>query len=289
MTAPPVRLSDVARVLDDVEDRFNTGFFNNDPAILLVISRQPDANIIKTADAIHEQLSDPPGVPARRRRPQHRKRSVAQHPRHAARRGAHPAHRRGARDPRRAAVPRQRASGCHPGRRRAHRARRQLRGHVPVGVLPQQPVAHGAHRRHGPGRGRRNRGAREHLASRRDGEVALRGGARRRAGGRVDVALDEPGARRGVRVDPVHGRHRRAACSASSRLRSWPQSRSRCSSRSRSPRCCARAGSGPPARAAEPISARERGGVRPAAARVRQHPRMGARGMRRSSSACCSG
>jgi multidrug efflux pump len=52
----PVRLSDVARVSDDVEDRFNTGFFKNDPAVLLVISRQPDANIIKTVDAIHEQL-----------------------------------------------------------------------------------------------------------------------------------------------------------------------------------------------------------------------------------------
>src|SRR5215217_1811878 len=51
-----VRLSDVAEVRDDVEDRFNTGFFNNDAAILLVIRRQPDANIIKTADAIHEQL-----------------------------------------------------------------------------------------------------------------------------------------------------------------------------------------------------------------------------------------
>ena len=51
-----MRLSDVARVSDDVEDRFNTGFFNNDPAVLLVISRQPDANIIKTVDAIHEQL-----------------------------------------------------------------------------------------------------------------------------------------------------------------------------------------------------------------------------------------
>jgi multidrug efflux pump len=52
----PVRLSDVARVNDDVEDRFNTGFFNNGPAVLLVISRQPDANIIRTVDAIHEQL-----------------------------------------------------------------------------------------------------------------------------------------------------------------------------------------------------------------------------------------
>ena len=52
----PVRLSDVARVTDDVEDRFNSGFFNTDPAVLLVISRQPDANIIETVDAIRRQL-----------------------------------------------------------------------------------------------------------------------------------------------------------------------------------------------------------------------------------------
>jgi multidrug efflux pump len=56
LAGAPVRLADVARVTDDVEDRFNTGFFNNDPAVLLVISRQPDANIIKTVDAIREQL-----------------------------------------------------------------------------------------------------------------------------------------------------------------------------------------------------------------------------------------
>ena len=52
----PVRLGDVARVTDDVEDRFNSGFFNTDPAVLLVISRQPDANIIQTVDAIRQQL-----------------------------------------------------------------------------------------------------------------------------------------------------------------------------------------------------------------------------------------
>ena len=51
-----VRLSDVARVYDGVEDRYNTGFFNDDPAVLLVVSRQPDANIIQTVDAIHEQM-----------------------------------------------------------------------------------------------------------------------------------------------------------------------------------------------------------------------------------------
>jgi multidrug efflux pump len=52
----PVRLSDVARVYDGVEDRFNTGYYNSQPAVLLIVSRQPDANIIKTVDAIYEQL-----------------------------------------------------------------------------------------------------------------------------------------------------------------------------------------------------------------------------------------
>ena len=52
----PVRLSDVAKVYDGVEDRFNTGFYNRKPAVLLIVSRQPDANIIATVDAIHEQM-----------------------------------------------------------------------------------------------------------------------------------------------------------------------------------------------------------------------------------------
>ena len=58
----------------------------------------------------HEQL---PALRAflPRRRAQHRQRPLAQHPRHAARSGAHAAHRGLARDPRRAAVPRQRPRG----------------------------------------------------------------------------------------------------------------------------------------------------------------------------------
>ena len=51
-----VRLEDVARVYDGVEDRFASGFFNDQPAVLLVVSRQPDANIIQTVDAIHAQM-----------------------------------------------------------------------------------------------------------------------------------------------------------------------------------------------------------------------------------------
>ncbi len=52
----PVRLSDVATVYDGVQDRYNTGFFNDKPAVLLIISRQPDANIIETVDAITAQI-----------------------------------------------------------------------------------------------------------------------------------------------------------------------------------------------------------------------------------------
>jgi multidrug efflux pump len=52
----PVRLSDVAAVSDGVEDRFNSGFYDDKEAVLLIVSRQPEANIIETVDAIHEQL-----------------------------------------------------------------------------------------------------------------------------------------------------------------------------------------------------------------------------------------
>ncbi len=51
-----VRLSDVANVYDGVQDRYNTGFFNDKEAVLLIVSRQPDANIIQTVDAITAQM-----------------------------------------------------------------------------------------------------------------------------------------------------------------------------------------------------------------------------------------
>ncbi len=51
-----LRLSDVARLTDGVEDRYNAGFFNDDAAVLLVINRQAGANIIKTVAQIKAQL-----------------------------------------------------------------------------------------------------------------------------------------------------------------------------------------------------------------------------------------
>lgn len=52
----PIRVQDVATVEDSVEDLFNTGFLNDQRAVLLVIRRQADANIIETVDAIRNQL-----------------------------------------------------------------------------------------------------------------------------------------------------------------------------------------------------------------------------------------
>ncbi|MGH8410741.1 MAG: efflux RND transporter permease subunit, partial [Pseudomonas sp.] len=51
-----LRLGDVAKISDGVEDRYNSGFFNNDSAVLLVINRQSGANIIETVKQIKAQL-----------------------------------------------------------------------------------------------------------------------------------------------------------------------------------------------------------------------------------------
>ncbi|WP_434570589.1 efflux RND transporter permease subunit [Pseudomonas sp. Z3-6] len=51
-----LRLKDVAKVTDSVEDRYNSGFFNDDAAVLLVINRQAGANIIETVNEIKAQL-----------------------------------------------------------------------------------------------------------------------------------------------------------------------------------------------------------------------------------------
>ena len=51
-----VRLSDVAEVTDSVEDLRNTGIANGKPAVLLILYRQPGANIIDTVDRVYDVL-----------------------------------------------------------------------------------------------------------------------------------------------------------------------------------------------------------------------------------------
>ncbi|HTO20564.1 MAG TPA: efflux RND transporter permease subunit [Pseudomonas sp.] len=51
-----IRLGDVASVRDAVEDRYNSGFYNDEQAVLVVINRQAGANILETIEAINAQL-----------------------------------------------------------------------------------------------------------------------------------------------------------------------------------------------------------------------------------------
>jgi multidrug efflux pump len=51
-----VRVSDVGSAVDSVEDIRQAGYLNGQPAVLLIISRQPGANIIDTVDRIRAAL-----------------------------------------------------------------------------------------------------------------------------------------------------------------------------------------------------------------------------------------
>ncbi len=51
-----VRLGDVARVEDSVQDLRNAGLANGKPAVMLILNRQPGANIIATVDRVKAML-----------------------------------------------------------------------------------------------------------------------------------------------------------------------------------------------------------------------------------------
>jgi multidrug efflux pump len=51
-----VRLSDVGQVVDSVEDLRNAGFANGQPAVLVILYRQPGANIIEAVDNVRAAL-----------------------------------------------------------------------------------------------------------------------------------------------------------------------------------------------------------------------------------------
>ncbi|MET3493148.1 multidrug efflux pump [Variovorax boronicumulans] len=53
-----VRLQDVAEVIDGVEDTRTLGLFNGEPAIIVLITRQPSANIIETVDSVRALLPE---------------------------------------------------------------------------------------------------------------------------------------------------------------------------------------------------------------------------------------
>jgi HAE1 family hydrophobic/amphiphilic exporter-1 len=52
----PIKLEEIARVIDSVENDKIASWFNNDRAIVLAIQRQPDANTVEVVDLVRQKL-----------------------------------------------------------------------------------------------------------------------------------------------------------------------------------------------------------------------------------------
>jgi multidrug efflux pump len=53
-----IRLRDVAEVQDGVENINTLGLFNGEPAVIVLVTRQPAANVIETVDGVRDLLPE---------------------------------------------------------------------------------------------------------------------------------------------------------------------------------------------------------------------------------------
>ncbi|MBI4723624.1 MAG: efflux RND transporter permease subunit [Rhodomicrobium sp.] len=53
-----VRIGDVAKVSSGTSNRLAAGYFNRQPAVIFIIFKTPDANVVQTADSIHALLPE---------------------------------------------------------------------------------------------------------------------------------------------------------------------------------------------------------------------------------------
>ena len=213
----PVRLTDVADVVDDVENIKQAAWMNTTPAVIVNIQRQPGANIIEVVDRIKALLPQlKASLPASVEvailtdRTTTIRASVGDVQfelmltDRSRRDGDVP-------------LPAQSVGDRHSQRRGAAVSRRHVRRDVPDGLQPEQPDADGVDDLDRFRRGRRDRHDREHHALHRRRRIAAAGRAEGVRADRVHDCVADGFADR--RADPaaVHGRHRRAGCSANSR------------------------------------------------------------------------
>ena len=206
-----VRLSDVADVMDSVQNVRAAGYLNGKPAVMVIIFRQPGANIIETVDRIRAQLpslkaSIPPGIDT----------TIVLDRTTTIRASVNdvertllisivPGDRGGVR------FPAQRPRHADSRGRRAGFADRHLRGDVPVRLQPRQSLADGADHLHRIRGGRRHRGDGKHHAPHGERHDALCGRAEGREGDRLHGLLDQHVADRRLHSHAADGRNRRPA------------------------------------------------------------------------------
>ena len=53
-----IRLSDIADIRASVRNSRSAGWFNQDPSVLLIITKQGNANVIDTVDRIYDLLPE---------------------------------------------------------------------------------------------------------------------------------------------------------------------------------------------------------------------------------------
>ena len=159
------RFATSARADDSVEDIRTAGYVNGKPAVMVIVFRQPGANIIETVDGVRAVLPQREGRHLRRRSTST---SSSTRRRRSARRCATSSARCSSRsmlvDPRGVCLPAQPADGADSERRRAAVAHRHVRRHVSARLQPRQPLADGADDLHRLRRRRRDRRDREHHA-----------------------------------------------------------------------------------------------------------------------------
>ena len=205
-----VRLSAVASVEASVRNSRSAGWFNGQPSVLLVITKQANSNVIETVDDIYRLLPElKRWIPAGHRHFG----AVRPDQDHSGQRRRHAAH--AARDHRPGDAGGVRVSaargGDHRGRHhRAAVARRHLRGDVAAGILDRQSLPDGARRIGRLRRRRRHRDDRELLPQSGKRHVADARRHRGRAPDRLHGAGDQHFADRRLRPAAVHDRHRRA-------------------------------------------------------------------------------
>ena len=183
-----VKLSDVAEVVDSVEDLRNAGLSNGKPSVGIVLSRQPGANIIQAVDGVKAEL---PRLAAAL--PGDVDLNVVVDRSITIRGSLADTERtlivvRRAGDLRRLRLPAQRARRGGAERRRAGVDHRLVRRDVSARLQPRQSVADGADDLDRLRRRRRDRRAGEHHPPYRARRDALPGGDSGRARGRLHRA-----------------------------------------------------------------------------------------------------
>ena len=206
-----VRCPTSPAIVQGTRNTNSAAWYNLQPAVLLIITKQTNANVIDTVDHIRELLPEikrwiPAGIDI----------SVLSDRTQTIRASVHDmqcdARRHGrAGDAGRVPVPAARRADDRRRRHRAAVARRHLRRDVAGRLFDRQSVADGARGLGRLRRRRRHRHDREHLPQPGKGPLAAARGDRRRAADRLHGRLDQHFADRGVHSAAVHGRHRRPA------------------------------------------------------------------------------